>query len=322
LLNLSIQNDHTTARLGKASVTCVCCNGETKKAGSFKNRNGSVQRFQCLKCGKTFAESRQLAGVRTDTAKTIQVVKMLCEGLGIRSTSRLTGLEKKTVLHILETVGEHCANFMEEKLRNLKSEPIEVDECWSFVANKRGKGNTSETGDFYAFLASGKRTKLIASYITGKRKNSDGAELISDLRKRIANRFQITSDGWQGFIRGVLDYGRGKMDYAVQIKKYDGYSGNFKGKDSFDMRRRYSPGKCVAIKTLYITENAKRKDICTSHAERLNLSLRHFNKRFTRLSPCFSKKLANLEHSVALTVAHYNFAKSIGRWPSNPSGQK
>ena len=263
-----------------------------------------VQRFQCLRCGKTFSESQPLDGVRVDTVKTVQVVKMLCEGLGVRSTARLSGLEKKTVLNILKTVGSHCAEFMDDKLRNLKSEPVEVDECWTLVAHKRAKGNTPEGGDFYAYMASGKDTKLILSYITGKREYECGADLVSDLRSRVASRFQITSDGWTGFIRGVLDNNENdKMDYAVQIKKYDGYS------PTYGERRRYFDGKCISVQTIPVCGNPERSNVSTSHAERLNLSLRHFNKRFTRLSPCFSKKAENLALSVALTVAFFNFCR-------------
>ncbi len=74
-------------------------------------------------------------------------------------------------------------------------------------------------------------------------------------------------------------------------------------------KSRYGPGKCVSVETRTITGSPEWKNITTSHAERLNLSLRHFNKRFTRLSPCFPKKLDNLVHSVALTVAFFNFCR-------------
>jgi IS1 family transposase len=245
-----------------------------------------------------------MEGVRVHTFKTIQVVKMLCEGLGIRSTSRLSGLNQRTVLNILKTAGEHCATFMDKEFHNLRSEPIEVDECWTFVSNKRGKENTESTGDFYAYLGSGKMSKLIISHVTGKREYCNGTDVVQDLQDRIAGRFQLTSDGWAGFIRGVLDTAPdGKVDYAYQVKKFDGYS------PTGGEKRRYSTGKCISVKTVRVLGEPRREHISTSHAERFNLSLRHFNKRFTRLSPCFSKKLANLEHSVALTAAFHNFCR-------------
>jgi IS1 family transposase len=197
------------------------------------------------------------------------------------------------------------------------------------LANKRAKGNTPDSGDFYAYLASGAQTKLIISYLTGKREGASGNDLVSDLRSRVAERFQITSDGWRGFIRGVLDNNDGaKMDYAVQIKKYDAHS------PKWGTKRRYFSGKCIGCKTVRVAGNPDWSKISTSHAERLNLSLRHFNKRFTRPSPCFSKKLENLAMSVALTVAYFNFcrphaslkikatadAKAIERTPATAAG--
>lgn len=286
-------------------MTCICCDGDTKRFGSFRNRNGVVRRFQCLKCGKTFSEQRPLAGVRTETDKTVQVVKMLCEGLGVRSTARLSGVEKKTVLNILKTAGEHCTAFLDTRLHNLPGEPLEVDECWTFVSNKRNQGNTDITGDFYAFLASGQKTKLVVSFIVGKRNEATGGEFIRDIAGRVPDQFQITSDGWRGFIRGVLDNTFERANYAVQIKKYDGYNRAIPG----GKRIRYSPGRCVAVNTRRICGSPDREATSTSHAERLNLSLRHFNKRFTRLSPCFSKKMENLVFSVALTVAFFNFCR-------------
>jgi IS1 family transposase len=153
-------------------------------------------------------------------------------------------------------------------------------------------------------LASGKDSKLIVSYITGKREYGSGKDLVGDLRSRVAQRFQVTSDAWTGFVRGVIDHNiDNKIDYAVQIKKYDGYNSEFKGP------RRYFSGKCVSVKTHHICGSPEYAKASTSHAERLNLSLRHFKKRFTRLSPCFSKKLENLALSVALTVAYFNFCR-------------
>jgi transposase-like protein len=290
--------------LGKASLNCHCCQGETKRFGKFQNKNRLVQRFRCVRCGKTFSESQPLEGVKVETAKVVQVVKLLTEGLGSRATSRLTSLDQKTVLNILETVGAQCAEMLDQRILNIKPEPLEVDECWTMVAHKRAKGNTPSKGDFYAFLASGKHTKLIASWYVGKRNNADCLDFVDDIRARTQSPLQVTSDGWVGFIRGFYKSHREDTHYATQVKQYAGYNVPIDGG-----RRRYGPGKCVSVQTTVMLGNPDPEHITTSHAERLNLSLRHFNKRFTRLSPCFSKKLENLIHSVALTVAYFNFCR-------------
>jgi hypothetical protein len=153
-------------------------------------------------------------------------------------------------------------------------------------------------------MLSGKETKLIASWFVGKRNQESADFFTSDLRHRFGGIPQITSDGWSGFVRGILKNAHEGTNYAIQIKKYEGYNVAIDGG-----KRRYGPGKCSSVKTHVIMGEPDRENITTCHAERLNLSLRHFNKRFTRLSPCFSKKLENLVYSVALTVAYFNFCR-------------
>ncbi|MGA3284604.1 MAG: hypothetical protein ABSD57_09120 [Verrucomicrobiota bacterium] len=227
-------------------------------------------------------------------------------------------MNKQTVLHILAKAGEHCADLLDQKILNLKPEPLEIDECWTFVKNKRALKNTDDAGDFYAFLASGKNSKLILSHLVAKRTRVLATDFMLDIRSRLSGPYQITSDNWVGFIQGVLSTSLHKAHYATQAKTFAGY--NLPIKDSL---RRYSPGKCVGVRTYIVCGNPDPKEITTSHAERLNLSLRHFNKRFTRLSPCFSRKLENLIHSVALTVACFNFCKvhsAHGLTPAQAAG--
>lgn len=205
---------------------------------------------------------------------------------------------------MLVKAGEHCADLLDQKVLNLKPEPLEVDECWTFVTNKRNLRNTEDSGDFYAFLASGKQSKLIFSAVVGKRNKETANDFMLDVRTRINGQYQITSDEWSGFIQAILQNAKHKAHYATQAKKYDGYSFHWK-----NPKRRYSPGKCVWQRTRRVCGNPDPDHITTSHAERLNLSLRHFNKRFARLTPCYSKKVENLRHSVALTAAYFNFCR-------------
>jgi hypothetical protein len=62
-----------------------------------------------------------------------------------------------------------------------------------------------------------------------------------------------------------------------------------------------------------------KREICTPHVERHNLSIRTFLKRFTRLVLGFSKKLENLSAAVALYVAHYNFCRMHRSLPGTPA---
>jgi transposase-like protein len=125
-------------------VNCRCCAGdEIKKFGRFENKNRVVQRYQCLKCGKTFSESQPLDGVRIDSDKGLQIVHLLCEGVGVRACARLAGVHKQTVLNIVESAGQHCRDFLDAKLRNLKPTHVEIDEVWTFVLKKQNRAKNN-----------------------------------------------------------------------------------------------------------------------------------------------------------------------------------
>ena len=100
-------------------TTCHCCNGGAKKSGSYRNRNRVVQRYCCTRCNKTFSESQPLTGLRTEHEKVVQIVKLLTEGVGVRATARLTDCQHKTVLAVLNAVGEKCATFLDRTVRNI-----------------------------------------------------------------------------------------------------------------------------------------------------------------------------------------------------------
>lgn len=100
-------------------TTCLCCGGESRKFGRFQNVNRVVQRFQCVRCGKTFSESQPLDNVRTEHEKIVQIIKLLVEGVGVRATARLTGCQHKTVLNVLETVGHLNVSFIRHRLENV-----------------------------------------------------------------------------------------------------------------------------------------------------------------------------------------------------------
>lgn len=102
-------------------------------SGRYKNRNRIVQRFQCLRCGVTFSESQPLQGVRIETDKAAMVVNLLCEGVGVRAASRLTGLDQETILNVLVSAGQTSAALLEQKVTNLTVQHIEIDEVYSFV---------------------------------------------------------------------------------------------------------------------------------------------------------------------------------------------
>jgi IS1 family transposase len=240
-----------------------------------------------------------------DDKKVIQIVKLIAEGMGVRAAARFTDCQHKTVLAVLNAIGQKCAEFHDKTVRNLKVSALQVDELWQYVGCKQK--NTSkrdkERGDFYTFLALTAREKLIVSYVTGKRNYRTTDEFAKDFARRIVGRVQVTSDGWKSYPSLIRKYLLRRLDYAVLQKHYDTPPGEV------EASRRYSPASIVSV-TREVRAGAPRPDrISTSFVERQNLSVRHFTKRFARLGLGWSKKLENHRAAVALFVCAHNFCK-------------
>jgi IS1 family transposase/transposase-like protein len=301
-------------------TTCLCCNGETKYFAKFENKNRIVRRFRCVRCNKTFSEPQPLDGLRIETDKVNQVVRLLCEGVGVRAVSRLTGLHKKTILSILETVGEKCARFHDEAVRNVPTHNVETDELYSYVFCKQEHNKTRdiERGDQYTFLSFCRDSKLLISFNVGKRTREISHEHLGDLKERIANRIQLSTDNFHCYRgkRGAIcsTFGEDGVDYGMLTKVYA---------KSLQVKNRFSQPVCILSKKTSILGKPERDLICTSHVERQNLNIRLFNRRFTRLTLGYSKKLANLKYSVALFVCYWNWCwkhTTTNKTPAQGSG--
>lgn len=294
-------------------MTCYCCRGETKRFGSFRNRNGEVQRFRCLQCGKTFSETQPLEGVRIETAKAAFVCQLLCEGVGIRAISRLTQLHQQTVLNVLQSAGEHCASLLDAKVRNVQSAQVELDELHSFVRTRQDntEKDDPEHGAFFMYLALDRDSKLIITHLVAKRDGENAGVFLKDLKGRVASRFQLSTDGWMGYtgwkvgVRSV--FGNDAIDYGFEIKEF----GNVVSRVSTNkpVPRRFNPVVVKWVKRGAVTGNPDLKTINTSRVERLNLSVRLFNRRFTRLTLGYSKTLEKHRAAAALFVAFSNFCR-------------
>jgi len=238
---------------------------------------------------------------------------MLCEGVGIRAIGRLTGLDKKTVLRILESAGEQCARLLDAKIRNVKASWIQVDEIHSFVLAKEMKD--AEHGEFFTYLSVDMSSKLIVNSLVGKRNLENTDAFLNDLKSRVGGRFQLTTDAYPGYWQGCGGaVGRvfgNSIDYATEKKIFSSRA--------YLAVPTYQPPYVIAIKRMQRIGRPEMKLATTCHAERMNLSVRLFNRRFTRKTLGFSKKLENLRHAVSIFVAHFNFVRkhsAHGRTPA------
>lgn len=242
---------------------------------------------------------------RLNREKRIQIVKSIVEGNSIRATARMTDVAFNTVLKFLPEIGQACAEYQDSVLRNLTCKRIQCDEIWNFCyakeknvpENMRGKFGY---GDVWTWVAIDADTKLVPSWLVGKRDAGYAFEFMSDLGERLKNRVQLTTDGLKSYLTAVEDTFGTEVDYAMLVKLY----GNAPEGDT-----RYSPAACVGTRTDVINGSPDTEFISTSYVERQNLTMRMGMRRFTRLTNDFSKKVDNLKHSIALHFMHYNFCR-------------
>lgn len=240
--------------------------------------------------------------------KRAQILAMLCEGMGINATTRITGVSKNTVLKLLADAGEACAKYQDEAMKNLTCKRVECDEIWSFVGMKQKNvpdelQGTFGLGDVYTWTAIDPETKLIPCWHVGTRDLESAREFISDLASRLANRVQLTTDGHKAYIEAVEEAFGCDIDFAQLVKIY----GN-EGQNKSDSRR-YSPSEFSGSEKHVKMGDPDMKLISTSYVERQNLTMRMHMRRFTRLTNAFSKKLDNHMHAISLYFMFYNFCK-------------
>jgi IS1 family transposase len=237
--------------------------------------------------------------------KRVQILSMLCEGSSMRSISRVCDVSINTVTKLLVDAGRACATFHDQTVRGVKSQRIQVDEIWSFVGVKEANLFSAKTvradgGDVWTWTALDADTKLIATFLVGDRDYQSGRTFLEDLKGRLANRVQLTSDGHKTYLYAVQQTFGDDVDYA-QLQKI--YGSEPKGE------RRYSPPICLGAEKRIIKGNPDEKHISTSFVERQNLTMRMHMRRFTRLTNGFSKKFENHVWMVALYTVWYNFVK-------------
>lgn len=289
-------------------MNCPNCNSLSKKDGKDRHKN---QRFKCVMCGKRYSlpKGKLLGFMRLSEEKVLMCLNLLVEGNSIRSTERVTGVHRDTILNLLQTVGEKCLAIQENLVKGVKVVDVQADEIWSFVgmkqktANLNGLGDKETLGSVYTFTAIEANSKLMVAWHLGKRSEQDALIFLEKLYSAIdgaTDRFQMSTDAFRGYDHTVNEVLGTKADYGQVIKLY---------KAANPDEVRYSGGVCIEMKKRVICGNPIKEKISTSHVERSNLTMRMSMRRFTRLTNGFSKKFENLNYMLAIFFAYYNFCR-------------
>ncbi|PHQ96988.1 MAG: IS1 family transposase [Marinosulfonomonas sp.] len=245
---------------------------------------------------------------KLDTKTRALIIRLLVEGNSIRATARIADVSKNTVNKLLIDAGKACSKYHDKHVRNVKASVIQCDEIWSFTyaMQKNIKLATDApnfAGDTWTWTAIDSDSKLIVSYMVGGRDSGYAIEFMDDLRARLSNRVQLTTDGHKAYLEAVEGAIGGDVDYAQLNKMY----GNAPGGKSHE--KKYSPAECTGTKRRTVEGNPDKRLISTSHVERQNLTMRMHMRRFTHLTNGFSKKVENHAHAVALHFMYYNFVR-------------
>jgi len=300
-------------------TTCPACQSPAKRFG--KDRKGN-QRHRCLTCRKTFSErpARPLGAMRLPVDRALLCLHLLCEGNAVRSIERITGTGKRCILDLLLQVGEGCERMLAETVKDVPVADVQADEIWTYIrckqANKARKNIADpDAGDAYCYIGIERTSKLVLAWHLGRRNGWDAHDFAEKLGAATAGRFQLSTDGFNGYPDAVEFNLGARVDYAQVVKEF--------GSEGGEEARRYAPPRLIGQEKIIVSGTPDEDRACTSHVERGNWTLRGHLRRFTRLSNGFSRKKANLRAALALYFAYYNFVrmhKSIRMTPAMAAG--
>ncbi len=236
-----------------------------------------------------------------------QIIKVLCEGNSIRSAARITDSSINTVIKLLQQVGNACARYQDEHLVNLSCKRIECDEIWNFCYSKEAnvpqdKKNQFGYGDIWTFVAIDATSKFIVSWLVGERDPDYAYVFLKNIKERVANRIQLTTDGHHMYYQAAENAFAGDVDYGMIVK-------HFGTPLNTETNIRYSQPRIRGIQRKRVNGNPDMTKVSTSYVERQNLSIRMGMRRFTRLTNAFSKKIDNQILATALYFMYYNFVR-------------
>lgn len=232
--------------------------------------------------------------------KRVQIINLLVEGMSLRAISRVADVSINTVTKLLVDVGKVCQEFHDSTVHHVKSQRVQCDEIWSFVYSKEKNTPDSKKGsgigNVWTWVGIDSDSRLVVSWYVGNRDAYSAYEFMKDVKRRLNNRVQLTTDGFVCYLDAVPDAFGSRVDFAQLVKIY----GTIEG----DNRERY-----LGADRRKIIGKPDPKHISTSYIERQNLTMRMHMRRFTRKTNAFSKKVDNHCYALALHFVYYNFVK-------------
>lgn len=204
--------------------------------------------------------------------------------------------------------GTVCADYhnANANVKGLSCKRVQADEIWSFCYAKEknvpeDKQGIFGYGDVYTWTAICADSKLIVSWLIGKRDAQSAKIFMQDVASRLSNRVQLTTDGLRAYLVAVEEAFGSEVDFSQLVKLY--------GVSTEDSEIKYSPAVCSGEIKTPINGNPDPAHISTSYVERQYLTMRMSMRQFTRLTNGISKKLQNHYYALSIYFMYYNFVR-------------
>jgi IS1 family transposase len=236
--------------------------------------------------------------------KQLEVIAHLAEGCSIRATGRMVGAHRDTVMRLGTRIGNGCLQVHNQLFFNLNVPFIQIDELWSYVRKKQKQvtaGDGAEVGDQYTFTALDPISRCLLTAHVGKRDMDNACRFLSDLRSRILNHPQISSDAFTAYPEAIASTFGTQGHYAQIVDPSDQWP------RPLTPRPQTRQAKVPYKNTVWGEPDRSR--ISTSLIERSNLTARQHSHRLARMTNGFSKSLRNHRASIYLFIAYYNLCR-------------
>lgn len=270
-----------------------------------------------------------MANQRLSKDKRALVLSALCEGTPINAVSRIVGVAKESIFRVIEETGEALAIYMHDNFRELPVKRLELDEQWQYVGihgqrmTKEERKSEKGKGDFWLWAGIDADTKLVVSFLIGRRDWNASEDFVRDLSKRVVGPVQIATDQHRSYAKHIRAYfGYEGVSHGTETKVFGEPSDFNPGK--YEERRKNGIPRIAKAKREAVTGSPDLGSLTTSHIERLFLSVRQQGTRFTRLTLGYSKDLRMHKLSTALYIGVYNLVRKHtsldGQTPAQAAG--